>query len=115
MQQELDQDLIKHMTYMLADYNTQFLNYDWSAFATLPDQSNEPTDDLSSTNEVKVYRARDHVKATHRQQQQSRNYYVRHREEILIKRRLYRERLIREGRYAKNHKYRSKIMNTIKT
>jgi hypothetical protein len=92
----LDQDLIHYMEAMLAKYNNEILSYDWSALASCNNSVCESVND----NEVRRYRPREYkVKATEQQRQQSRNYYVLHREEILIKRRLHRERLIREGRY----------------
>ncbi len=99
---ELDQGLIQYMEAMLAKYNNEILSYDWSVLASCNSSVCESTNDFESVNdnEVRRYRPREYkVKATEQQRQQSRNYYVLHREEILIKRRLHRERLIREGRY----------------
>lgn len=113
---DLDQELIKHMESMLAKYNNEVLSYDWCSIVSFPTQSScnssvyesGADSEVGSDFQVRRYRPRENeVKATEKQRIQSRNYYILHREEILIKRRLHRERLIREGRYIKyKKKYR---------
>lgn len=136
MQEELDQDLIQYMKAMLVDYNKEILNYDWVSFtnAYFPDpalavqeqlcnQSIDDSDDCSCTDsidnsiqsnptpQVKIYKSRQNVKATDIERERSRNYYILHREEILVKRRLHRDRLIREGRYITYKKKRKSIID----
>ncbi len=115
MYEEIDQNLVRYMTNMIEEYNKNILTYDWLSFVSLPSAEPELDSDYDNsamvddksvsittdtTAEVKRYRPREYkIKATEKQQQQSRNYYVLHREEILEKRRLHRQRLIREGRF----------------
>ncbi len=134
MYEEIDSNLVQYMTNMIEEYNKNILNYDWLSLVFSPSPSAEPEPELDSdydnsamvddqsvsittdtTAEVKRYRPREYkIKATEKQQQQSRNYYVLHREEILAKRRLHRQRLIREGRYITyTKKYRPRPKNNI--
>ena len=101
---QLDDDLVQHMANMLATYNYPSDTMHWNTL-TAPQSSCVPSQ------EVKVYKLRENVKASEKQRLQSRNYYRLHREEILIKRRLHRDRLIKEGRLI-NYTKKKKIVRS---
>lgn len=103
---QLDDSIVQYMTNMLATYNYPLDYIDMSSWVEKPLQ------------QIKVYKPRSYVKASDRERQKARIYYMLNREEILKKRRLHSKRL-KESKEAaiKEHfiGYFSKKIKVIRT